>query len=447
MTRFDDLDLALVAFFEGEAVAPAPQGLLELVTSGTARRRPRPAWQARLHASTVRMAPPSVSASRALLVGVAILLVLAAAVVVGSQLFPRPKAILEIFESTGVLPNQPDHVATSARLTDGRVVLSGGRGYVSLFDPTTGGFSTLSTPELYSRAAVAAGDDTVLLFGQDIREPDALEGISVVRLDGRTGVASPILASNTAFGDISPESAYVGLADGRVLILGQTLMGDNAGSAATLIYDPRTVGFVPGPDVSMLRGPATTIALPHGRVLLIEAADMEGTARQTMVVLDAGAASVVSNGTIEGRAACTWTVLADGRVLVAGGVASANDAGAQTVLDTALLIDPRGATVTVTPTGRMPEGRWMHGAALLSDGRVLLVGGDLAPAAPFTATASTVFYRPATNDFAPGPPMARPRIAAKVVPLADGRVLVASHYGLAPNAPATGAELTAEVFR
>jgi hypothetical protein len=39
------------------------------------------------------------------------------------------------------------------------------------------------------------------------------------------------------------------------------------------------------------------------------------------------------------------------------------------------------------------------------------------------------------------------RIAPKVVPLADGRVLVASHYGLAPNASTTGAELTAELFR
>ena len=43
--------------------------------------------------------------------------------------------------------------------------------------------------------------------------------------------------------------------------------------------------------------------------------------------------------------------------------------------------------------------------------------------------------------------MMQARIAPKVVPLADGSVLVASHYGLAPNAPATGAELTAEVFR
>jgi hypothetical protein len=447
MTRFDDLDRALVAFFDGEAAAPAPDGLLELVTMRTVQWHPRPAWQARLHASSVRIAPASLPVSRALLVGIAVLLALATALVVGSQLFPRPRAVLEIFESTGTLTSQTAYFAPSARLSDGRAVLAGGRGDVTLFDPATGVFSTVPAPGLYSYAAIAAADDTVLLLGQDIRKTDAQEGISVARLDGRTGSTSAILASDATFGDVSSGSAFVGLSDGRVLIVGQKLAGADAGSGAALIYDPRTVAFVPGPDLSMLHGPAKAIALPDGRVLLIEAADMDGTAPQAMAILDSGGTTVVSAATIDGRDACTWTVLADGRVLIAGGVSTANGARDQTVLDTALLIDPRGAVVTVTPTGRMPEGRWMHGAALLSDGRVLLMGGDLAPAIPFAATASTVFYRPSTNDFTPGPAMARARIAPKVVPLADGRVLVASHYGLAPNAPATGAELTAEVFQ
>jgi hypothetical protein len=393
------------------------------------------------------MTSPSLPVSRTLLVGIAILLALATAVVVGSQLIPRPNAILEIFESTGTVPNQTDHVAISARLTDGRVVLAGGFGEVTLFDPAVGAFTSVSTPGLYSHAAIAAADDSALLFGQDIRDPAATPGISVVRFEGRTGTASPILASSTAFGDVSGESAIVELSDGRVLLVGQTLQGIDAGSVAALIYDPRTLAFVAGPDLSMLQGPAKAIALPDGRVLLIEAADMDGAAPQTMAILASDGASVVPGGMIDGRDAATWTVLADGRVLIAGGVSTANGGRDQSVLDTALVIDPRGAAITVTPTGRMPEGRWMHGAALLSDGRVLLVGGDLAPAAPFVATASTVFYRPATNDFTTGPPMARARIAPKVVPLADGRVLVAGHYGLAPNAPATGAELTAEVFR
>jgi hypothetical protein len=42
MTRFDDLDRSLATFFDGEAAAPAPQGLLELVTSATGTQPPRP---------------------------------------------------------------------------------------------------------------------------------------------------------------------------------------------------------------------------------------------------------------------------------------------------------------------------------------------------------------------------------------------------------------------
>jgi hypothetical protein len=50
MTRFDDLDRALTAYFDIEAAAPAPAGLLESAMTSTSRRRPRPAALARLRA-------------------------------------------------------------------------------------------------------------------------------------------------------------------------------------------------------------------------------------------------------------------------------------------------------------------------------------------------------------------------------------------------------------
>src|SRR5688572_28861690 len=126
MTRFDDLDRALATFFDGEAAAPAPAGLLEMVTATTAMRRPRQTWHARLRTSTGSIAQTSQPVSRALLVVAALLLALAAAAVVGSQLFPRPTTILGIFEPTGAITDQTAHFAASARLTDGRVILAGG---------------------------------------------------------------------------------------------------------------------------------------------------------------------------------------------------------------------------------------------------------------------------------------------------------------------------------
>jgi len=446
MTRSDDLDRVLASFFAGEAAAPAPEGLLELVTAATSVRRPRQAWSARLRASAGPMAPASPSFSRVIVIGLAILLALAAAAVVGSQLFPRPRTIIGVFEPTGALTNQTDFGAASARLEDGRVVLAGGFGYVTLFDPADGSFTTLRTPDLYSQAAIADAEDSALIFGQDIRRTDSPPGISVVRFDGRTGSTSPILASSTAFGGGSPGSVFIGLNDGRVLIVGQAISGPALGSVATLIYDPRVPSFAPGPASSAMRGAANAVGLGDGRVLLVEGY-LSDAKPQGLAILDTVRGTIVPAGAIDARDGYTMTPLADGRVLIAGGFAESEGGSDQTVLDSAWLVDPRGPTVTVRQTGRLPEGRWRHGAALLQDGRVLLVGGDLAPYTPFAPTASTLFFRPATNDFVAGPSMVMARIEPKVVPLADGRILVAGHYGMMADAPTTGAELTAEIFR
>ena len=446
MTRIDDLDRVLASFFDIEAAAPSPEGLLELVTAATSVRRPRQAWSARLRASAGPMAPASLSFSRVIVIGIAVLLALAAAAAVGSQLFPRPRTIIGVFEPTGALTNQTDYGAVSARLADGRVLLAGGFGDVTVFDPADGGFMTLRTPGLYSQAAIADAEDSALIFGQDIRRTDSPPGISVVRFDARTGSASQILASSAAFGDVSPGEVFVGLDDGRVLIVGQAISGPALASIATLIYDPRVPSFAPGPASSAIRGEARAVGLGDGRVLLVEG--FNDAKPQGLAILDSVRGTIVPAGAIDVRDAYTMTTLADGRVLIAGGGVAASEGGSdQKVLDSAWLVDPRGPTVTVRQTGRLPEGRWRHGAALLQDGRVLLVGGDLAPFNPFTPTASTVFFRPATNDFVAGPSMVMARIEPKVVPLADGRILVAGHYGMTANAPTTGAELTAEIFR
>src|SRR5215212_11027885 len=63
-------------------------------------------------------------------------------------------------------------------------------------------------------------------------------------------------------------------------------------------------------------------------------------------------------------------MLSDGRVLVTGG----EDLNGQLVtLKSADLFDP--VTETITPTGPMNEGRITHTTVRLADGRVLVVGG------------------------------------------------------------------------
>jgi hypothetical protein len=63
----------------------------------------------------------------------------------------------------------------------------------------------------------------------------------------------------------------------------------------------------------------------------------------------------------------TATLLSDGRILIAGG----NDQS--TVLTSAELYDP--ATSSFSPTGSMATPRGYHTTTLLPDGRVLIAGG------------------------------------------------------------------------
>jgi hypothetical protein len=94
------------------------------------------------------------------------------------------------------------------------------------------------------------------------------------------------------------------------------------------------------------------------------------------------------------RADHTATVLGNGKVLIAGG--SGGSSGSQS-LASAELYDPSSSTFT--PTGNMTTPRARHSATLLADGKVLLAGGVPNTLGPFTALVSAEIYDPATGTF------------------------------------------------
>jgi hypothetical protein len=120
----------------------------------------------------------------------------------------------------------------------------------------------------------------------------------------------------------------------------------------------------------------------------------------------------------EGRQIHTSTVLADGRVLVAGGYALGDGP-----LASASVYDP--ATNTFSPTGSLADARGEHTATLLKDGRVLVTGGGIAGwVATGAFLASAELYDPKTGTFSRTGSLATPRQGHTATLLKDGRVLI-----------------------
>jgi Kelch motif len=122
------------------------------------------------------------------------------------------------------------------------------------------------------------------------------------------------------------------------------------------------------------------------------------------------------------------TLLADGRVLLAGGYGSdVNGASAR-----AELYNP--ATGTFTPTGEMTTPRIVpKPPTLLKNGKVLFVGGETPFLVPYLADITAELYDPATGAFTPtGSFLGAGPVGGSATLLPDGRVLVVGAYsGLA----------------
>jgi hypothetical protein len=171
------------------------------------------------------------------------------------------------------------------------------------------------------------------------------------------------------------------------------------------------------------RGSHTATLLADGKVLIAGGADQDptGTGLASAELYDPGTGSFTQTGSMAvGRFLHTATLLQSGKVLIVGGaITSASDPVA-----TAEVYDP--ATGAFTMTGAMVTARERHTATLLADGRVLIAGGTTsAGTADSSPTATVEVYDPSTGSFSVTGSMAEARTFHTATLLPSGQVLVA----------------------
>ncbi len=235
-----------------------------------------------------------------------------------------------------------------------------------------------------------------------------------MRLSARVAVGSPTfrLVSLTA------------IAMALILALGAAVV-----TAASLLPSPKPVPTAcaavvcPVAPLAEPRSSATATRLADGTVLVIGGGTkFWSVLPATAELWDPATETFRTAGALhEGRHSHTATLLPDGRVLVTGGYVAPDAAGRDVILATAEVWDP--GTETFSPTGSMAVPRGGHAAALLPDGRVLVMGGWSTPR--HAGTDTTEIWDPATGSFGPGPTLDTPEPFFSAVTLDDGRVLVA----------------------
>jgi Kelch motif/Galactose oxidase, central domain len=213
------------------------------------------------------------------------------------------------------------------------------------------------------------------------------------------------------------------LANGKVLVAG----GDDSSGCPTAsaeIYDPIAGTWTATGGMTVARTSHTATLLSNGTVLVAGGSGStaaRGSGDQASAeIYDPVAGTWIPTGRMTSpRIYHTATLLAEGAVLVAGGMA--DSVGIQA---SAEIYDPVAGKWTAA--GRMIVARDYHTATLLPDGTVLLVGGEGGYHVPGTTSAE--IYDPAAGTCTATGSMATARYLHTATLLPNGTVLVAGGF-------------------
>ncbi|HZM74005.1 MAG TPA: kelch repeat-containing protein [Candidatus Polarisedimenticolia bacterium] len=327
---------------------------------------------------------------------------------------------------------------TATKLLDGRVLVAGGEASPSqdrlasaeIYDPSTGIWTettSMNVPRSFHTATLLA-DGRVLVEGGELHalgDPGATDTAEIY---------DPASGSWTITGRLNGrrqgQTATL-LPDGRVLVAGGSSQGD--------LYDPATGAWTLVDSFVTPREDQVAVLLADGRVLVAGGIGIlnEAPSSDSAELFDPTAGTWTATGSLPVRPRRhTATVLADGRVLVAGGIDE--NARPFEFFDAAELYDPSSGTWA--PTGTMLAARYGQTAVLLLDGNVLVVGGLSYGATTDRILATAELFHPADGTWSAAAAMAAPRVGHTTTLLVDGSVLAAGGISVSTGEALTSAE-------
>lgn len=304
----------------------------------------------------------------------------------------------------GPMMTSPRALAESVELADGRTLIVGGVdgtgaavATCEIYDPATNSFvatGSMAAPRVAGGIARLA-DGRVLVAGGTTDLTDATAAVTNVTASAEIyNPATGTWSSAAGIGGRRLAPALATLPNGRVLLSG-------------------------GVAVSFFFG------LPVSAVSTTSCRFYDPTNNSWSSAPAMGSGHAYHQG---GQA-----VLNDGRVLVTGGVFVPNLLGAATAGPTAAaeVFDPVANAWT---SAAMAQPRGLHTATLLADGRVLVAGGAQGTVQLPVSIASTELFDPATNSFSAGPMLGTPRAGHAAARLPDGLVIMLGGQDLTATA-------------
>lgn len=304
---------------------------------------------------------------------------------------------------------EPRLAHTAVRLSDGRVLVAGGRSDTHLdtaeiFDPTTNTWAATGSMNVArsDHQSILLADGRVLVFSGRV---GGIDITSAEIYDPQTEAWSVV--DSLRSGRFAP--IVVGLNDGRVLVAG----GYNQGGVDDFLHSCEL--FDPETELWSVTGNYVTgtnkqigFVLGDGSVLSAGGYDGGGSRHRNAELYDPATGRWSNTGFMsENRYRFAGALLEDGRVLA---IAGGNDGTSNN--RSSEIYNP--ATGSWTGAGNLAFRRRDHLSAMLPAGRVIIAGGGIG--------ASEVFNT-VTETWSPGGALAVVRSGFTMTSLLDGRVL------------------------